>query len=291
MQRGGWISIHALRVEGDRRAHRQSLHPSHFYPRPPGGGRLIELQNLRRCQLDFYPRPPGGGRRTKEGQDVESFRISIHALRVEGDSKLRKTVYQHDVFLSTPSGWRATRIRSCRPNSHHISIHALRVEGDEEPRARRVRVPQFLSTPSGWRATLAPRSFLGQQLDFYPRPPGGGRRDWLSWVRFGSKFLSTPSGWRATVRRRKTVEAVKISIHALRVEGDTKEGQDVESFRISIHALRVEGDGRYSSGSCAIAHFYPRPPGGGRLDDLTQELWNKFISIHALRVEGDPIVG
>ena len=37
--------------------------------------------------------------------------ISIHALRVEGDSKLRKTVYQHDVFLSTPSGWRATRAR------------------------------------------------------------------------------------------------------------------------------------------------------------------------------------
>ena len=36
-------------------------------------------------------------------------------------------------------------------------------------------------------------------------------------------FLSTPSGWRATaVRRRKTVEAVKISIHALRVEGDSR---------------------------------------------------------------------
>ena len=55
-----------------------------FYPRPPGGGRPAYAYHLLNPPY-FYPRPPGGGRR-----------------------KLRKTVYQHDVFLSTPSGWRAT---------------------------------------------------------------------------------------------------------------------------------------------------------------------------------------
>ena len=33
-----------------------------------------------------------------------------------------------------------------------------------------------------------------------------------------------------------------ISIHALRVEGDTSAKQTIKSSKISIHALRVEGD-------------------------------------------------
>ena len=36
--------------------------------------------------------------------------------------------------------------------------------------------------------------------------------------------------------------AVQISIHALRVEGDTKPVLVVVLIKISIHALRVEGD-------------------------------------------------
>ena len=35
-----------------------------------------------------------------------------------------------------------------------------------------------------------------------------------------------------------------ISIHALRVEGDTKYNADTPEQDISIHALRVEGDSR-----------------------------------------------
>ena len=37
--RGGVISIHALRVEGDRRSSTTFLRRPYFYPRPPGGGR------------------------------------------------------------------------------------------------------------------------------------------------------------------------------------------------------------------------------------------------------------
>ena len=78
------ISIHALRVEGDRNTACRACPVAHFYPRPPGGGRQVNppawghesgisihalrvegdlpgLPGVHTCQ-DFYPRPPGGGR-------------------------------------------------------------------------------------------------------------------------------------------------------------------------------------------------------------------------------------
>ena len=56
-------------------------------------------------------------------------------------------------------------------------------------------------------------------------------------------FLSTPSVRRATTEVVKAVQLQRISIHALRAEGDA--GPLVALYvamRISIHALRVEGD-------------------------------------------------
>ena len=59
-------------------------------------------------------------------------------------------------------------------------------------------------------------------LDFYPRPPRGGR---LLLLVFG--FLN-----------------VHISTHALREEGDVYEVEEVcNHYEISTHALREEGDG------------------------------------------------
>ena len=56
-------------------------------------------------------------------------------------------------------------------------------------------------------------------------------------------FLSTPSGWRATAEAAEKAAAQKISIHALRVEGDFLGAFAMqEAPMISIHALRVEGD-------------------------------------------------
>ena len=56
--------------------------------------------------------------------------ISIHALRVEGDSTTLHRSFGTSLFLSTPSGWRAT-----------------------QKSFQKVSTFQFLSTPSGWRAT------------------------------------------------------------------------------------------------------------------------------------------
>ena len=57
--------------------------------------------------------------------------------------------------------------------------------------------------------------------------------------------------------------------------------------KISIHALREEGDLEAARNGPCLENFYPRPPRGGRpfrfallYDDIT-------ISIHALREEGD----
>ena len=59
------------------------------------------------------------------------------------------------LFLSTPSGWRATKEEYDTQLTDDISIHALRVEGDARGERGFDWGSEFLSTPSGWRATKA----------------------------------------------------------------------------------------------------------------------------------------
>ena len=87
-------------------------------------------------------------------------------------------------------------------------------------RRDREALHQFLSTPSARRATSG---------------------FWLC-LRSGL-FLSTPSARRATDDRREQRLHQRISIHALREEGDVFRmiHYPIPNF-ISIHALREEGD-------------------------------------------------
>ena len=78
----------------------------------------------------FYPRPPGGGRPRQQ--------------------KNRK---KNSKFLSTPSGWRATK---CRPKTGSSLKYFY-------PRP-----------PGGGRLWQDPVTH--KLTNFYPRPPGGGRR-------------------------------------------------------------------------------------------------------------------
>ena len=104
----------------------------------------------------------------------------------------------------------------------------------------------------------------------------------------GSVFLSTPSVWRATVQIGVFGTKGRISIHALRVEGDgAAGGVEPTEAGISIHALRVEGDIGLRAFSKVYPNFYPRPPCGGRPAPLRRGFPTRGISIHALRVEGD----
>ena len=56
----------------------------------------------------------------------------------------------------------------------------------------------------------------------------------------------------------------KISIHALREEGDANIGEQAILNKISIHALREEGDQQQQRAGSNGSNFYPRPPRGGR---------------------------
>ena len=151
------------------------------------------------------------------------------------------------IFLSTPSARRATLCRWAADHRWRISIHALREEGDatardttcrrmnfypRPPRGGRQSSPYIwmmvltlLSTPSVRRATITLSEFFAKAEDFYPRPPRGGR------LGIGTRI----------------VEVQVVSIHALREEGDlvVRELLLIVSS-ISIHALREEGDFRWT---------------------------------------------
>ena len=219
------------------------------------------------------------------------------------------------LFLSTPSARRATVPGAAFWVPGRISIHALREEGDSPqpsgpyvslnfyprpPRGGRLftgyplpQEGQFLSTPSARRATLevvaaAVRHFISiHALREEGDPPGRGC------LSYSSRFLSTPSARRATSSKLSCPELTCISIHALREEGDVFFcGQEATTITflstpsarratadvsrrddrsaISIHALREEGDFCIALQACTWVHFYPRPPRGGRRPKLSR---------------------
>ena len=193
--------------------------------------------------LHFYPRPPRGGRPGYFSGKGYIKQISIHALREEGDSCQRAGRMSHDKFLSTPSARRATRTRDAMYPTACISIHALREEGDLYIGAK-----------------------LRDILNFYPRPPRGGRRQGIRGscvnfiisihalreegdgagfvVRLSGKdeFLSTPSARRATVDF-DLLPVLNVFL-------------STPSARRATRSVRLCPAGR--------SYFYPRPPRGGR---------------------------
>ena len=80
---------------------------------------------------------------------------------------------------------------------------------------------------------------------------------------------------------------MKISIHALREEGDDIIFKTWTAAGISIHALREEGDDEQTYVYQVLYDFYPRPPRGGRRAYSDNGITPDNISIHALREEGD----
>ena len=57
-------------------------------------------------------------------------------------------------------------------------------------------------------------------MNFYPRPPRGGRLTMQAYYNKEEQFLSTPSARRATCEQVTAEHKITISIHALREEGD-----------------------------------------------------------------------
>ena len=145
------------------------------------------------------------------------------------------------------------------------------------------------------------------QLNFYPRPPRGGRHAHISIPAPFAQFLSTPSARRATVAgcfdgtdktyfyprpprggRHTSVPSLSQAWIFLSTPSARRATYDDDHVptqdTISIHALREEGDGRHPVLCCFGYYFYPRPPRGGRLlaDRLHLDL-NRFLSTPSAR--------
>ena len=218
---------------------------------------------------NFYPRPPRGGRHQRSGEPGCGGRISIHALREEGDASSESAASTKRQFLSTPSARRATRVRN-QPHRRKDNFYPRPPRGGRHRNYVAPRLTElFLSTPSARRATAALRLL-------HPRRPisihalreeGDYLLDLLS--RMTNEFLSTPSARRATL-----TEASGSSRPRNFYPRPPRGGRPgrVRAFqqhpRISIHALREEGDSPAPGMSCTQHNFYPRPPRGGRPDPL-----------------------
>ena len=217
-----------------------------------------------RSVKNFYPRPPRGGRPPAVARGYPSAKISIHALREEGDAGPQ-----------------------LRERPERISIHALREEGDEEgPKVFRLKTNFYPRPPRGGRPltvrlSALPRSFLST--------PSARRATSASLpCRSPARFLSTPSARRATYLLTVPPTSIKISIHALREEGDDVGVDDVvhiARFLSTPSARRATRASSTATSTCS--YFYPRPPRGGRQRLHRQRAGGSAISIHALREEGD----
>ena len=282
-----FISIHALREEGDKAARETIVANAIFLSTPSARRATMAFWMFSPAVFAFLSTPSARRATAAFYIPVVQVMISIHALREEGDQAMPDQLAQLRQFLSTPSARRATT--SCPV----ISAKS-----------------RFLSTPSARRATYYVQQREDTHNDFYPRPPRGGRPgrrrpgnryDPISIHALREEgdagmspdeiiatvFLSTPSARRATGGGSKKITRRKISIHALREEGDTRCSPQLRRRR----------------------NFYPRPPRGGRptrprrRDSTCTFLSTPSarratqgqrsghcghqISIHALREEGD----
>ena len=115
--------------------------PDYFNPRPSHRGRPCNDNQHTVPDNHFNPRPPHGGRPDGFDDARAEFFISIHALRMEGDSGARPSVACSAYFNPRPP-------------------HGGRLAGQQP------FVQQFLfqSTPSAWRATGAKRPLVIQRF-------------------------------------------------------------------------------------------------------------------------------
>ena len=238
-----------------------------FQSTPSAWRETIQAARIRKS-LPFQSTPSAWRETCRNISRRNESRISIHSLRMEGDTHRRGWNSHGSRFQSTPSAWRETENEisySCEsgdfnplpphggrqflistvPDGEIISIHSLRMEGDDGSTWLQLESGEFQSTPSAWRETSL--TFL---LDDF------------------ALFQSTPSAWRETTKPIDPNDYTNISIHSLRMEGDL--------YPRSVQLLLV--------------YFNPLPPHGGRLRFENSVFTVHTISIHSLRMEGDWII-
>ena len=141
--------------------------------------------------------------------------------------------------------------------------------------------------PHGGRLRLTP-GIYPRASNFNPLPPHGGRL--YQWIYTSPvlPFQSTPSAWRETIININRRPVRRISIHSLRMEGDSIPIL-YTSFLSNFNPLPPHG-GRHPEEKptpCNNDYFNPLPPHGGRQPCYRRTSYAQKISIHSLRMEGD----
>ena len=171
---GAFISIHALREEGDI-DYLQSLSIDELFLSTPSARRATSTPTTTlRPPSNFYPRPPRGGRPAGSGDQGIGLGISIHALREEGDL-LSSLLSAHfgDFYPRPPRGGRPWTGTIDPTPLRFLSTPSARRATDSA--GKLAEAMKFLSTPSARRATTTLSRSFSTTRYFYPRPPRGGR--------------------------------------------------------------------------------------------------------------------
>ena len=193
---------------------------------------------------NFNPLPPYGGR-LSTSIIAPNIGRNFNPLPPYGGRRSTIIVPESSIkFQSTPSVWRETHGNSTGSNTSYHFNPLPPYGGRHLVYTSYHLLYTFQSTPSVWRETIYLSADLLRRL-----------------------FQSTPSVWRETVPTHQLATCIAISIHSLRMEGDTSSTGTQGTLGISIHSLRMEGD---------YVPIYDRIVGN--------------ISIHSLRMEGDWIV-
>ena len=232
-------------MEGDPAQDLSGLPVMHFNPLPPHGGRLTPIYGC--DSLLPFQSTPSAWRETSVHNRLERLlHISIHSLRMEGDTTHCVVYLYGCTFQSTPSAWRETAAAILNMTVTFY-FNPLPPHGGRQQSGARLRhVKIFQSTPSAWRETHPTANVNPDSAHFNPLPPHGGRPSADSSAPISVRFQSTPSAWRETV-------AVPV---------------DSAGNLISIHSLRMEGDQVRPAELCPALHFNPLPPHGGRLFEI-----------------------
>ena len=192
------ISIYALREEGDRTLTGKWPKARAFLSTPSARRATLQCLVTWSSHRYFYPRPPRGGRPSAAGQHAEPDRFLSTPSARRATPNLQHLSIGFFEFLSTPSARRATRCchpsglllrhfyprppRGGRPDVviHQayccvISIHALREEGDSLRPSDRRGAPDISIHALREEGDIASGDRSTAHINFYPRPPRGGR--------------------------------------------------------------------------------------------------------------------
>ena len=145
MQEEGAISIHSLRVEGDK------------YRLTVSGGGKISIHSLRvegdasaqqqRCTRALFQSTPSVWRETNILQLAITHIVFQSTPSVWRETPLTRIGFRVCVFQSTPSVWRETKAKHTKTKTEGISIHSLRVEGDRGKAYSNATISNFNPLP------------------------------------------------------------------------------------------------------------------------------------------------